>query len=105
MYDQRLSIHWYISRHGSLPRQPTDSTSTSQKLAGSEGWQDSWQGIKVEALSPEKRAEEFLVSLTRERKEHMILNNVYIFKKERQDVLISIILVTLECEYIFTSTS
>lgn len=65
------------------------------------------QGIKVKALSPEKRAEEFLVSLTRERKEHTmrILNNMYIFKIKRQDLLISIILVTLECEYIFTFTS
>lgn len=61
----------------------------------------------MKALSPEKRAEEVLVSLTRERKEPMmrILNNMYMFKIKRQDLLISIILVTLECEYIFTSTS
>lgn len=47
--DQRVSVHQYISRHRPLPRQLTNSTSTSQKWAGSGGWQDSFTGDKNES--------------------------------------------------------
>lgn len=56
LYDQSLSIHRYISCRGSLHRQPTDSTSASQKLAGSEGWQDSSTEDKSESPIARKKS-------------------------------------------------